>query len=106
MTNGKAVAQLTGTVLDEQAALTLAELSRACAVHAEYIVELVEEGVLAPIGGEPQRWRFTGVHMRHARVAVRLQADLGINLAGAALALQLLDEIEDLRARLRAMGGV
>ena len=40
--------------------------------------------------------------MRRARVAMRLQSDLGINLAGAALALQLLDEIENLRARVKA----
>ena len=105
MTRAKIVARMTGILLDEQAGLTLAEVSRACAVHAERIVELVEEGVLSPIGPEPHRWRFTGTHMRRARVAVRLQGDLGINLAGAALALQLLDEIEDLRARLRAMGG-
>jgi len=105
MMRAKTVARITGILLDEQAGLTLAEVSRACAVHAERIVELVEEGVLSPIGPEPHRWRFTGTHMRRARVAVRLQGDLGINLAGAALALQLLDEIEDLRARLRAMGG-
>jgi chaperone modulatory protein CbpM len=34
---------------------------------------------------------------------MRLQSDLGVNLAGAALALQLLDEIESLRAQVRAM---
>ena len=97
--------QLAGVILDEQAPLTLADLTRACAVHAELIVELVEEGVLAPIGREPHRWRFTGAHMRRARMALRLQRDLGVNLAGAALALQLLDEVEALHARLRAMGG-
>jgi len=35
-------------------------------------------------------------------VASRLQRDLGVNLAGAALALQLLDEIETLRAHITA----
>lgn len=96
--------QRVGIILDEKAQLTLAELTRACAVHAELIIELVEEGVLAPTGREPHRWRFTGAHMRRARMALRLQRDLGVNLAGAALALQLLDEVETLRARLRAMG--
>ena len=97
--------QLAGIVLDEQAELTLSELCRACAAQAELIIELVEEGVLEPIGPEPARWRLTAVHLRRARVAVRLQRDLGLNLAGAALALPLLDEVEVLRARLRAMGG-
>jgi chaperone modulatory protein CbpM len=96
---------LSGIILDEQSTLTLAEVSRACAVHAERIVELVEEGVLAPVGDAPHRWRFTGPHMRRARMALRLHHDLDINLAGVALALQLLDEVEILRARLRARGG-
>jgi len=92
-------------VLEEQTGLSLIELSRACAVHAEFIVELVDEGVLIPQGREPHRWRFSGTHLRRATVALRLQRDLGINLAGAALALQLLDEVDALRARLQARGG-
>jgi len=94
------------TILEEQVGLSLSEVSRACAVHAEMIVELVNEGVLVPDGREPHRWRFTGAHLRRASVALRLQRDLGINLAGAALALELLDEVDALRAQLRAMGAL
>ena len=103
--------ELSGTLLDEQNLLTIAEISRVCAVQTEYIVELVEEGLIAPeklpeaiIGkDEPQAWRFTGTHIRQARIASHLQSDLGVNLPGVALALQLLDEVETLRARLEAM---
>jgi len=104
MESEKMLPQLSGFILEEQTQLTLAELSRACAVHAECIIELVEEGVIEPIGREPHRWHFTGVHLRRASMALRLQRDLGVNLAGAALALQLLEEAETLRARLRALG--
>lgn len=90
---------------DEPTELTLVELSRASAVQTEFIVELVEEGVLTPVGQEPQGWRFTTTHLRQTRVAAHLHRDLGVNLAGAALALELLDEIEALRARLEALGG-
>lgn len=100
MATRKEIMALAGVLLDEQTPLTLADLSRACAVHAECIVELVEEGVIAPLGDAPQRWRFTGTHLRRVRTAIRLQSDLGVNLAGAALALQLLDEIETLRREL------
>ena len=96
--------QVSAIILEEQSDLSLAELGRACAVHVDLIVELVAEGVLAPIGREPHRWRFSGLHMQRARVALRLQQDLGVNLAGAALALHLLDEMELLRARLRILG--
>ena len=103
MTNEDTLPQLTGIILEETQ-LTLAEISRGCAVHAECIIELVEEGVLAAVGPEPRHWRFTGVQMRRAVVALRLQRDLGVNLAGVALALQLLDEVNELRARLHVVG--
>jgi chaperone modulatory protein CbpM len=110
-TNGPGA--LSGIILDEQSVLTLTELSHACSVQTGYIIELVDEGLLTPDiaaeeneprQNEPQHWRFSGMQMRRARVAMHLQSDLGINLAGAALALQLLDEIENLRAQLKTMG--
>lgn len=93
-------------ILEEQHGLTVEELCRACGTGVDDLVALVEEGVIAAHGGEPAAWRFTGLQLRRARVAVRLQRDLGVNTAGAALALQLMDELDELRARLRAMGGV
>ena len=42
-------------------------------------------------------WQFTGTHLYQAKIVTRLQRDLGVNLAGAALALQLIDEINFLR---------
>ncbi len=104
MDNDKFLPQLSGSILEEQTELTLDELGCACAVHVDYIIELVEEGVLTPVGGEPLFWRFSGIHMRRATVALRLQRDLGVNPAGAALALHLLDEVDELRARLRVLG--
>jgi chaperone modulatory protein CbpM len=95
--------QLSGIILEEQTELTLADISRSCSVHAEYIIELVEEGVLAPQGREPVLWRFTGDQIQRVTVALRLQRDLGINLAGVALVLQLLGDIERLQARLSAI---
>ena len=96
-----------GIILDEQSVLTLTELSHVCAVQTGYIIELVDEGLVTPDiateEGEPQHWRFSGAQIRRARTAIRLQSDLGVNLAGAALALQLLEEIENLRAHVRAM---
>lgn len=100
----KMLPQPSAIILEEQTNLTISEVCQACAVQVETIVELVDEGVLSPIGREPHRWRFTGTHLRRATVAIRLQRDLGVNLAGAALALQLLDELEALQARLRKAG--
>lgn len=105
MTPSYKLALLTGYILEDQTELTLDEICRACAAQADMIMELVHEGVLAPEGGTPDHWRFTGMHLHRARVALRLQDDLGINLAGAALALELLDELDNLRARLQILEG-
>jgi chaperone modulatory protein CbpM len=90
-------------ILEEQNQLTMDELCHACAVRAEQIIQLVDLGVLEPLGREP--WQFGGASLHRARIALRLHHDLDIDLAGAALALELLDEIDALRARLRVLGG-
>lgn len=90
---------LTGYVLDETVTLTLTELSGACRVREEQIIELVEEGVIEP-DFRRREWIFPSSQLRRAGKAVRLQRDLDINAAGAALVLDLLDEVEELRARL------
>ncbi len=92
---------LTGILLDERTELSLKELSWACSSSAEWVIELVEEGVLEPSGQEQAQWRFSGTSLLRARTAMRLQHDLDINLAGVALALNLMDQIETMRERLR-----
>lgn len=92
---------LQGDVVEEGIELTLAELCRACRVPAEQIIEIVEQGVVEPVGTDPLHWRFQGVSIRRVRCALRLERDLGVNTAGAALALDLLEELYELRQQLR-----
>jgi chaperone modulatory protein CbpM len=92
-------------LIDEQTTFTLAELCRSCAVEAELIEALVEQGILEPVGRRGRHWCFSASSLRRTRITIHLQRDLGVNLAGAALALDLLERIEELDARLRAMRG-
>jgi len=87
---------LIGQVLEENDVITLADLCRSCTVETETVTLLVAEGVLDPIGDAVERWRFTAGSLRRVRTVVHLQRDLGVNLAGAALALELLDRIAEL----------
>jgi chaperone modulatory protein CbpM len=93
-----------GAVVEEQIHLTLVELCQACSAEREHVLNWVLEGVLEPVGESPQNWRFTGESLRRARTALRLSRDLEINPAGIALALDLLDQIAALRARLQRAG--
>ncbi len=95
---------ITGFILEDQSGLSLQDICRACAAQSGDIVELVHEGVLLPGGSGETEWQFTGVHVHRAQRALRLQRDLGVNLAGVALALELMDEMDVLRARLQAIG--
>lgn len=88
---------LTATLIDEHTRLTLAELSRICAIDERHIVEYVEEGVLHVVEVNSLSWHFDGGALRRARLALRLERDLELNLAGVALALDLMEEIEQLR---------
>ena len=92
---------LRGTVVEEELTLTTLELSRASNASESSIELWVAEGVLQPSGESPEQWRFSGPSLRRVRVAMRLTRDLEINSPGVALALELLDEIEALEARLR-----
>lgn len=94
---------LSGYILEDELQLTLRQLCDACAVRAEYIIELVDEGFIEPSGMERSHWCFNGITIRRVQRAKRLQHDLGVNLAGVALAIELIDEIEMLRARLDRM---
>ncbi len=92
---------LPGTVFDESVMLSIEDLSRMCAVDERHIVEFVEEGVLSVVEVSRQ-WRFSGSALRRARLALRLQRDLELNLAGVALAVELIEELQQLRRELKA----
>ncbi|MFQ6372568.1 chaperone modulator CbpM [Shewanella sp. YIC-542] len=92
-------------VLDEHCKLTLAQLCRVCHLAPEQVFELVEYGIVEPHGLRPCHWRFNGVALARVYRAQRLAQDLGVNTAGAALALDLLDEVQQLRARIRRIEG-
>ena len=95
---------LSGVLLDKYTEITLSELCHSCSRREEWVIELVEEGILDPVGREQVRWRFSASSLQRAQTTRRLQRDLGVNLAGVALALDLMEEIEMLRARLCKTG--
>ena len=87
---------LVGQVLEESDLVTLADLCRSCTVETKTVTTLVAEGILDPMGGDVEHWRFTVGSLKRVKTVIHLQRDLGINLAGAALALDLLDRIAEL----------
>ena len=87
---------LTGQILEEYDLVTIDNLCRSCTVKVETVTLLVDEGILDPVGADVEHWQFTVTSLRRVKTAIHLQRDLGVNLAGAALALELLDRIAEL----------
>ena len=94
---------LIGQVLEDNDVITLADLCRSCTVKTETVTLLVSEGILDPVGEDKAHWRFSIGSLRRVRTVIHLQRDLGVNLAGAALALELLDQVAELRRALEAV---
>jgi chaperone modulatory protein CbpM len=88
------------SVVENEVHMTIVELSHASRTPQELIMSWVSEGVLSPAGSSPEDWRFSGDSLKRAKTAAHLTHDLELNAPGVALALQLLDEIAQLRARL------
>ncbi|HET7569873.1 MAG TPA: chaperone modulator CbpM [Gammaproteobacteria bacterium] len=88
-----------GILIDRDTLYTLHELCRSCGVQAEVIVEMVEVGLLEPQGRDPIEWRFPSYAIARIQSTLRLRRDLDVNLEGAALALELMDEVRHLRTR-------
>jgi chaperone modulatory protein CbpM len=90
---------LSGQVVDETTEITIVELCRSCAVDAELVEAMIDEGIIEPTRKRGAEWCFAISTVRRTRVVARLQRDLGVNLAGAALAVELLEQLERLRRR-------
>lgn len=88
-----------GVLLDERVRFSLVELCEVCRISADYLLEVVDEGIIEPEGASQAQWRFRADDLRRLQTALRLQRDLRVNLPGAALALDLLEELETARRR-------
>lgn len=89
----------TGVVIEEEKAISLDELCQCCNLPTEQLIIMIEHGIIEPLETSIaiSHWTFPGNSLVRVQRALRLQRDLDINLAGAVLAVELLDEIKELR---------
>mgnify|MGYP003463655453 FL=1 len=92
-----------GVCLTDDQALELEAFAAACGTEVEFVRLLVDEGLLQPAAVRPA-WRFGGEELARVRRIRRLQRDFEANLQSVAVMLELIDEIERLRAALHREG--
>lgn len=81
--------------------LSLTEVSSSFGISKETVIEIMDEGIVSANKNAQDELLFDMEAVRRIRTVVRLKRDLGVNLAGAGLALELLREIEHLRSLLK-----
>ena len=83
--------------------LDMKQFCQASDMPAAYVIEIVEHGILDPQGHKPEEWLFDDHALITARRAARLQRELALEWQGVALALDLLDELDQVRAENRML---
>jgi chaperone modulatory protein CbpM len=96
----------TTTTVAGSHALAASELAHACGAQIDWVVQLVEVGIIESHtpAAEPGDWRFHGSDLQSALEVRRLERDFGVSLDAAALILDLEHEVRRLKALLRTQG--
>jgi len=88
----------------EGACLTLEQLCAAAALDRDWLVRHVEEGLIPASGALVAQWRFSAVHVTRARRMHEIERTYEAAPELAALVADLLEEMDELRARLESGG--
>jgi chaperone modulatory protein CbpM len=83
--------------------LSVTQVCRASQIEFDVVVELAELGLVSPRGSAPEEWQVSARELVRLRTAARLMRDLGVNVMGAALAVELLEARRELQGRLRVL---
>ena len=87
--------------LDERGSITLIELSECSGLTEPELRELVDIGALEPLDADAPQWSFGSRCIVAARAACRLRDDFELNTSGLAVALSLLERIEELESEVQ-----
>src|SRR5712672_1856841 len=83
--------------------IDVTDVCRLCLMDMSAIVEFVELGVVVSRGASPDQWLVSAASLPRLRIAGRLMRDLGVNVTGAALAVELLEARGELERRVRRL---
>ncbi len=88
--------------------IAVAEICRLCRLDLTAVIELADLGLVSLRGGSSEEWQLPAAALPRLALAGRLIRDLGVNVSGAVLAVELLEaqrELESLVRRLERLTG-
>jgi chaperone modulatory protein CbpM len=99
----RATQVLEAHVLGEGDWIAAAEICQICQIDIEAMRELAALGVVTAREPVPGDWELAATALPRLRIVGRLMRDLGVNVSGAALAIELLEEQRSLESRIRQL---
>ncbi len=92
---------VTGVLMDEQAnAVSFADICHAYHIPEDVLMELLEHGLFGHTLQSINPVDFDASMIKRIQSARRLQGDLGVNIPGVVLVLELRDALEAMRAEM------
>jgi MerR family transcriptional regulator, heat shock protein HspR len=102
----KAMADTThGLILwrTEHSLMTLTDLANVAGLHPELVEKFVDYGLIEPSPGTGSGPLFPADAVKRLRCIMRLRRDLGVNLAGVAVILEMRERVETLQRELELL---
>lgn len=87
--------------LMEESWLTIEQVAAACRVEPEWLTRHIDEGLFPSVECVSGIWRFSGTMLARARRMRQLERDFDAAPELAALVADMLEELDELRNRLR-----
>lgn len=84
-------------MLNDNVFYTTKAVCKSYKLNQNTVGEMVSWGIAEPSGNKPEKWLFSHKDFERIGCASRFNKELEINIPGAALALQLLEDIQNLR---------
>ena len=78
--------------------LDMRTLCQEADITADWVIGIVEHGIVEPSGRTPEDWLFDDRAPVTLKRAVKLHQELELEWEGVALALELLEEVQHLRS--------
>ncbi len=92
-----------GVLMDEQSTISFVDVCQKCNLSEEMLLDMIEHGLCNQQVVHLQTTYFDEKTLSRIQSACRIQHDLGINVPGVVLVLELLDELEQLRNELNIL---
>lgn len=91
---------LIGVLIEETTTISFTEVCHKYNIPKELLSDMIEQGLFPNQPTDPEHIALSQKELRRIESAFRLHRDLGINLPGVALALELLEEMEKMHKEL------